>query len=280
MAELEPKESHLDLGGSFLKDLPSSIDRYPYEGESSFLQVFNAKLDHSGSSGGEGNDLILFHMSREMIETLFDPSNEPTTLTRNCTSFDLNEQLILIKMPSPECGCASGAVDDAIMAALLPMGLYDRLHKYHGTTIRGGTRGKEPDCGWGPRRPPPGYRRRPSIVLEVAWSEADSKLNSDIRFWLDPAGGNARVCLTLRVDKHEPAIRIEKWSLQNGRPHRFQIIGVTKVSDQIRVTDHPLIIAFGDLFLRAPSIPAEKDIEISQEALQVMAEKIWDMQGF
>ncbi|KAJ5467326.1 hypothetical protein N7475_005078 [Penicillium sp. IBT 31633x] len=183
-------------------------------------------------------------------------------------------------MPSAEHSSAIGAVDETIMAALQPMGLFGRLHKYSGTTIQGQMRGKQPDHGWGPKRPPPGYPRRPSVVLEVAWSESDSKLNSDIRFWLNPAEGNARTCLTLRVDKHKPAIRIEQWRLQNRRPHRLQIIRVTKMPDQISVTNHPLIIPFEHLFLRPPSIPAERDIEISQQALQEIAETIWDIQGF
>ncbi|KAJ5382338.1 hypothetical protein N7517_000249 [Penicillium concentricum] len=280
MAEPETPKSYLDIGGSFLKDLPRSIKRYPYEGECSFLRIFNLELDHRESSGHERNDFFLFHMNRETIETLFNSDNEPTTLTRNCSSFDLDEQLVLIKMPSFEHSSASGAVDDAITATISPMGLFGRLHKYSHATIQATTRGKQPDHGWGPKRPPPGYPRRPSVVLEVAWSESESILNSDIRFWLNPTDGNARICLTLRVDRHEPAIRIEKWTPQNGRVHCSQIIRVTKVLGQICVTNHPLIIPFEDLFLRPPSIPAERDIEISQQALQGIADTIWDFQEF
>ncbi|KAJ5196061.1 hypothetical protein N7449_006540 [Penicillium cf. viridicatum] len=280
MAEPETQNGYLDVGGSFLKDLPNSIERCLYEGEGSFLRIFNLKLNPHESSGHEKSDFILFHTSREMIETLLNPENESTTLSKNCSSFDLDEELILIKMPSPEHSSAIGAVDDAITAALLPMGLFGHLHKYPNTTIQGGTRGKQPDQGWGSRRPPRGFEKRPSVVLEVAWSESDSKLNSDVRFWLDPANGNARICLTLRVDKREPAIRIENWRLQNGRPHRVQMIRVTKVSNQITVTNDPLIIPFEDLFLRPPSIPAERHIEISQQALELIADKIWDFQGF
>ncbi|KGO76168.1 hypothetical protein PITC_091930 [Penicillium italicum] len=280
MAEPETRKSYLDLGGSFLKDLPNSIKRYPYEGESSFLRIFNLELNHPESSGHEKSDFILFHVSREMIETLFNSSDEPTTLTKSCSSFDLDEQLILIKMVSPEHSSATGAIDRAITADLLPMGLFKCITTYASTTIQGRTRGKQPDQGWGPRRPPRDYQRRPSVVLEVAWSGSDSKLHSDVRFWLDPADGNARICLTLRVDKHEPAIRIEKWKLQDGRPHRFQMIRMTRVSNQISVTNDPLIIPFEDLFLRPPSTPAERDIQITQQALEDIAETIWEIQGF
>lgn len=280
MAEPETQNGYLDVGGSFLKELPSSIERYPYEGERSFLRIFNLKLNSRESSGYEKDNFILFHTSREMIETLLNPDNESTTLTKNCSSFDLDEELILIKMPSPEHSSAIAAVDHAIMAAILPMGLFDSLNGYPNATIQGQTRGKQPDQGWGSIRPPCGCKRTPSVVLEVAWSDSHSKLNSDVRFWLNPADGNAKTCLTLRVDKRQPAIRIENWRPQNGRPHRVQMIQVTKVSNHITVTNDPLTIPFEDLFLRAPSTPAERDIEISHQALQVIAEKIWDVQGF
>ncbi|KAJ5493769.1 hypothetical protein N7463_009856 [Penicillium fimorum] len=250
MAEPETPRSYLDLGGSFLEDLPSSIERYPYEGESSFLRIFNQELNPRESSGYGKDDFILLHMNREMIEALFNPDNEPTTLISNCSSFYLDEQLILIKMPSAPHSAASNAMEDAIAAALIPMGLFGRLHKYSNMIIRGTRRGKQSNHGWGPKKPPPGYPKRPSVVLEVA------------------------------VEKHEPAIRIEKWRLQNGRPHRSQIIRVTKVSDQIIVTNHPLIIPFEDLFLRPPSILVERQIEISQQALQGITEAIWDFQEF
>ncbi|KAJ5515705.1 hypothetical protein N7527_007265 [Penicillium freii] len=144
-------------------------------------------------------------------------------------------------MPSLEHS-AIGAVDDAITGAIQPMGLFKSLIKYPGATIQGQTRGKQPDQGWGTRRPPRGCERTPSVVLEVAWSESDSKLNSDVRFWLAPADGNVKTCLTLRVDKRQLAIRIENWRRQKERPHRVQI-EVTKVSNHITVkrpADHPI----------------------------------------
>ncbi|CAI7607585.1 unnamed protein product [Penicillium viridicatum] len=253
----------------------------PYEGESSFLRIFDLKLN-SYQPSHEKNDFILFHTSREMIETLFNPHNESsesTTLAKNCSSFDLNEELILIKMPSHEHSSAIGAVDRAIMKALLPMGLIDLVTTYPNTIIQRQTRGKQPDQGWGSRRPPRGCERTPSVVLEVAWSESDSKLNSDVRFWLAPADGNVKTCLTLRVDKRQPAIRIENWRRQKERPHRVQI-EVTEVSNHITVTNDPLIIPFEDLFLREPSIPDERDIEISKQELEIIAETIWDIKGF
>ncbi|KAJ5514397.1 hypothetical protein N7463_003949 [Penicillium fimorum] len=274
MAGTETKDDYLELGGSFLKDLPQSIKRYPYEGADSFFRTLN-----SPSSGHDRTEFALFHASRATIEHLFSPINEETTIISYCSSYDLTEELFLAKMPSLGHTTASSALDFAIAQFLQPMGLSNSLHKYAGGTITGRDRGKEGDHGWGPRRPPPGYPKRPSVALEVAYSESDSKLNSDVRFWLNPDDGNAKICLTLRIDRAKTRICIEKWQPQNGRPHRSQIIWITKVSNQISVTNHPLVIPFEDLFLRLPFTPTERDIEVSKEALEDIADKIWDMQG-
>ncbi|KAJ5834752.1 hypothetical protein N7447_000778 [Penicillium robsamsonii] len=274
MAGIDTRDDYLELGGSFLKDLPPSIKRYPYEGADSFFHILNLL-----PSGHDRTEFALFHASRETIEHLFSPINEGTTITSHCSSYDLTEELFLVKMPSTGHSVASGAVNLAITEPLRPMGLFNSLHRYGNGTVKGRDKGKEGDHGWGPRRPPPRYAKRPSVALEVAYSGSDSKLNSDVRFWLNPDDGNAKICLTLQIDSVKPRIRIEKWQLQNGRPHRSQIIWITKVSNQMGVTNHPLVIPFEDLFLRPPSTPAERDIQISKEALEDVADKIWDMQG-
>ncbi|KGO36318.1 hypothetical protein PEX1_029330 [Penicillium expansum] len=281
MAEIETQDSYLELGGSFLKDLPRSIKRYPYEGAPSFFRILNLELNRSQSSGCDRTEFVLFHASRETIEHLFCPINEENTITSHCSAYDLTEELFLARMASSaEHATASYALDHAITECLLPMGLSTKIHGYPGAVIAGRDRGKAGDHGWGPRRPPPGYPKRPSVVLEVAYSESDSKLNSDVRFWLDPDDGNARICLTLRIDRDEPNIRIERWNLHNDRPHRSQVVWIKRASNRMRVDNHPLVIPFQDLFLRPPSTPAERDLRISAQALEDIADRIWDMQGF
>ncbi|KAJ5332976.1 uncharacterized protein N7506_006759 [Penicillium brevicompactum] len=120
---------------------------------------------------------------------------------------------------------------------------------------------------WGPGEIPPRHPKRQSVVLKIAQSDSDAldsdaKLNSDVRFWLNPDDGDARICLTIRVGIHTPAIRIEKWRIQNqnGRLHRLQTVQVTRVSGQTRVSDHPLVLPFEDLFLGPPSTPKRREI--------------------
>ncbi|CDM29395.1 unnamed protein product [Penicillium roqueforti FM164] len=141
-------------------------------------------------------------------------------------------------------------------------------------------RAKAPDYDWGPKRAPPGQRISPSVALEVAFSESDAKLNSDVRFWLNPDDGNAKGCLTLTIERSRPEIRIENWEKKENRCHRSQVTWVTRKGTRTHVTHHPLIIPFESLFLRQSSRPEEKDLAIPEQRLQIIAETIWEVQGW
>ncbi|KAJ5503587.1 hypothetical protein N7463_006461 [Penicillium fimorum] len=235
--------SYLDFDGPFLTNLPPSIRRYTYHGEQQFSNIFE-------SESSTNSELILFHASKETIEALFNPDQE-TPIAKLCSSFDTKERLFLITMPS----------------------------KPHSATIRGDDRGKQPDHGWGPRRRARGEPDSPSVVLEVAYSESNSKSNSDVRFWLNPNEGNANICLTLQIHKSRPEIRIEKWERRQGRIYRSEVTYITKKGDHSNVTHHPINIPFESL-LRRPSERGERDIEFSRGQLVEIAETIWETQGW
>lgn len=271
----------LDLNGSFLKDLPSLIKRYTYHGKSQFFDIFQTESAHFESSI-DTSEFLLFHASKENIRNIFDPQNEDEdpSISKLCTSFDTKEQLLLVAMPSWPHSAAADVVNTTILQTLTPMGLITALLGYPGAKVEGEDRGKQPDYGWGPKRRLPSQPRGPSVSLEVAYSESDSKLNSDVRFWLNPDDSSANICLTLRIDRSRPEIRIEKWERQNHKAHRSQVIWVTKQGGQLNVTDHPLLIPFESLFRYQSTCPREKDLEISQHQLEEIATTVWGQQGW
>ncbi|OQE22846.1 hypothetical protein PENFLA_c012G05447 [Penicillium flavigenum] len=268
----------LDLDRKFLKDLPPSIKRYTYHGEEQFFDIFQTEFTHFEAST-EASECLLFHASKEAIETIFNPENienEDTPISRLCSSYDLSEQLFLVTMPSGPHGAAGDLINTVIREVLTPMNLSTSLQGYVGTITRGHSRGKIPDYGWRPRRP--GQPSTPSVTLEVALSESDSKLNSDVRFWLNPDDSDTNICLTLRINRSRPEIRIEKWERQNDKPHRSQVIWISRKKNQTHVSDHPLVIPFESLFRRNPTGPAERDLAISQQQLVFVAEALWEEQ--
>ncbi|KAJ9487337.1 hypothetical protein VN97_g5983 [Penicillium thymicola] len=266
----------LGLGGSFLEDLPSSIKRYTYRGESDFFDILETESACFEASP-HASEFLLFHANKETIDTLIE-NEDASPITKYLTSFDTNEQLFLVRMPSTPHSGASVALHDMIKEATRPMGLFSSLRGYTSAEVRGESRGKQADFGWGPRRTAPGIPGSPSVTLEEAYSENDTKLNSDVRFWLNPDDGKANVCLTLWTGRSQPEIRIEKWENQNGHIHRSQVIWITKSGNQINVSHHPLVISFESLFRRPSSCPREKDLEFSQQQLEELAEVIWEDQ--
>lgn len=120
MAEMtECQGSYLDFDGSFLKDLPRSIKRYTFHGKSQFLDIlesesarFEAATSARLESSTDTSEFVLFHISKETIEELFDFENEDTSITGFCTSFDTNEQLLLASMPSWPHGAVGPEMDN------------------------------------------------------------------------------------------------------------------------------------------------------------------------
>jgi hypothetical protein len=277
---------YLDLGGSFLKELPPSIKRYTYCGNPQFFAIFQSEVARFEASR-DISEFLLFHTSKEAIETISNPENdeneenEDTSISQFYTSFDINEQLLLVTMSPLPHNQAVHIMDTAVLQTLMPMGLSKSILGYRKATITGNGRGKVPGYGWGPLRPARGQPRSPTVTLEVAFSGAEAKLNSDVRFWLNPDNGNANRCLTLRINRSQPEIRIEMWERRNDRIHRSQVTLITEdENQQTNVTHSPFVIPFESLFCRQPSGPRETDLLIPQLQLEVIAQNIWAVQDW
>lgn len=117
-----------------------------------------------------------------------------------------------------EHSAALGAFGNAFLQALGAMGLELALQIYSGATMKGEEKSKQDDNGWSPKRPPRGHDCKwPTVVLEVAVSESQSKLQSAVRFWLREGQGKVKVVFTLAVDRQSPNITIEKWETKGGQ---------------------------------------------------------------
>ncbi|KAJ5173565.1 uncharacterized protein N7500_001496 [Penicillium coprophilum] len=154
----------------------------------------------------------------------------------------------------------SFAVHRAIDSALRKMSLDKAIHDYACVDIDVGGVTKQADMGWGPRRLPSGYPKRPT---------------------LDPTRGNVNVVIAAIVNRRRPMVSIDKWiwDAVNGKSLNCQHIDVSKSdTDEVKLSGGPLIIPFHLLFFRQPEIPRETDIIIDREWLQKIAEWEWDLQ--
>lgn len=121
----------------------------------------------------------------------------------------------------------------------------------------------------------------PTVVLEVALSETQSKLSSDMRFWLNQSHGSVKVFLTLAIKYKGPQITLEKWELRNDRQHQTRRVDISVgTNKQIRVDGGPLVIEFEKLFLRPAEDAREDDITINTDIFEELATEIWKEQEF
>ncbi|PKY07531.1 hypothetical protein P168DRAFT_316031 [Aspergillus campestris IBT 28561] len=266
----------------------SSIQHYPYRGRKQFLIDFETERHHHRTdAGGDYSEwFLLTGVDSHIFENEFlEPVDQSTPWT-SWSSYDAHMQLLLVRVTkSPAHEIASMTFNAVFMEAVEPTGLKRSLIQIGSTTHFASLGAKEPDQAWRPHRLPPSRSRDwPSAVIEVAYSETEAKLGSDVRFWMRASGGDVKVVLTLRIDRQQPKIRIEKWVSSNNtntRYHLDQNITISKSKNHhIILSNAPLTIGFEELFLRPASIPRERDIGVDAEKLQYLATEIWDEQGF
>lgn len=268
------------LGRSFLEDLLPSIKTYTLCSETQFLNIINSQATHFNTILDIPHEFLLFRISENTdihtFNTILDP--ESPDISTYISSIDLSGRLLLTKMPSVPHGAVGGELHGIILSSILPMGLKNTLKTYVGSRTWGDgeKRAKEPDYGWGPKRRAPGQPDRPTIALEVAYSEADKVLQSDIRFWLSPRDGNANACFTVHIQLSN--IRVEQWHRSDqSKICRKGVVWIRKTTDCLIVdNNYPIRISFEDLFNRRPDCPRERDIEISPENLRELARTVWD----
>ncbi|KAJ5228088.1 hypothetical protein N7489_008796 [Penicillium chrysogenum] len=270
----------------FLADLPPSTNRYTYEGKERFEEIANTEYHR------------LHRLLRQLQSGLFDNSLniseyfviiiDPPSFQRDF-SLKLNVgvrqfynptlHILTLKWTLPEHSEVTRLFYDALMEALLPMGLKEAIHGYGGTSISlGGGIIKEPNGGWGPRYPR-GIAKRPSVVVEVGLS-AETKLGNDARMWVDPTSGEANMAITIKVSRQKPMIKIQTWEWDSnaGCPYITQSCVIEKTGDHVTVSKHRLTIPFNYIFRRSPGCPRETDIRLQKQDLVKIGTGVWEMQ--
>ena len=262
---------------AWLGELSPNIKRYQYEQKKKLQEAMNIEYHRLLQRDKNASEWLLFEIDEETFSRDFLNLEDKTPWS----SFSKRESLLLVKMMTKEHGAAIGAFHDALILALAPMGLGKALQLYSSATVEGDERSKQGDNAWGPIRAPRGHNRDwPTVVLEVAVSENQPKLQSDVRFWLRDGRGKVKIVFTLRVDRENPRIIIEKWVLMNERVHHEAQVTISQNKNgHVHVANAPLTIEFESLFLRNADVPREQDIEFSEADLVEMADTIWTAQG-
>ncbi|OJJ55923.1 hypothetical protein ASPSYDRAFT_70795 [Aspergillus sydowii CBS 593.65] len=272
----------------FLGRLAPSIERYAYQGRSQYIEFFESRRKDWFENPAEIPDLFMVtNITNDIFEQIFLPAAEAEdddSPVARWISYDATLELLLIRVgKSAIHEYAAGAFDTILFEAIEPTALGRRQFcSFDSTQCRAAEGAKEADKAWIPFRMPRGRNRDwPSAVLEVAFSETQSKLQSDVRYWQRASAGKVRIVFALRIGRaREREITIEQWVFEDGHYHRQGVVALTRLQNgTTNVRGAPITVEFEKLYLRAPATPSEhKAIEINEEKFEFLAERIWTAQ--
>lgn len=161
-------------------------------------------------------------------------------------------QVLLAKMPATQAteGAHLG-IHNTLIMRLAAMNIRHQLRSLGRTDVMTPSRIKQPTQSYKPRQIPASRSTQwPSVLIQSAYSEAESKLASDARWWLNASGGEVETVLTISVWKRSKGITFEKWDLisrpTRGDPERK----VPKVVQKVVVSEGVMMRQF--TLLRPP----------------------------
>ncbi|RDW70920.1 uncharacterized protein DSM5745_08431 [Aspergillus mulundensis] len=269
-----------DAGRGFLGNLtPSVFQHYPYRDREGFENDFNHAF-HADANFTEW--FLVGNVNEKVFASAFlEATEEP--FSRWC-AYDRTLKLLLVRtMKSKAHEAATSVFDNIFWEEVIKIGMQRSLENIGAATHFANIGAEEPDRAWQPTRLPRDREDKwPTLVLEVAFSEAQSKLQSDVRYWLRAAEGDVKTIITLQIARNEPRITIERWEItvNNHGNQRQQVVIRRTANNRIIVRGAPLVVQFQRLFLRPPSVPRERDVEIDVDNLEYLATRIWAKQQF
>jgi hypothetical protein len=191
--------------------------------------------------------------------------------------YDHVSQSALLKMESSAHAVAAGAFN-TIFSAWVRRVVDPLLSPTSARTVRGQSRTKKADISWSPDEVPNGRSHKwPTFVGEVAWSERRTKLQEDIKFWLDDPDSAVNAAITISVLRGR--IMVESWERAYDKPpspnQKIEVVrnprpGSPRVNGQLE-------IQFSDVFLRDKR-DGESNFLLTATDMDELASHIWKYQ--
>ncbi|KAL3455932.1 hypothetical protein BJX64DRAFT_294601 [Aspergillus heterothallicus] len=265
----------------FLASVASpAIQKCTYTSVSRFKEDFQHALDTA-----KVDYILLSNVAPQTFATCFNNvDEEDENPCARWRSYDPLLRLLLVQMPSKVHDCAGEAFNNYFVKALIGIGMFQTMLAW-GTGRHSAPLGnKEADKAWGPIRGPPGRNMDwPTLVVETAFSETNSKLRSDVRYWERAVAGNVNLIITIRVARNHPEIIIEKWGTNaQGKAQLEQRLTITLVNGKPKVSPRaPMVFEFERVFLRPPTTPREqRNVVLRENDLKGIATQVWIIQEF
>lgn len=266
---MEGKSDRLLLG------LGANTPRYEYQNRAHFLSTQQQELDRFHADQSSRCEYIIF-TGVDQNTFLKDDLGLLSSLVE---TYSAALRVILIKMESHAHAVAHERFNFQMAIKLRDMSLEWEIRPFGAAHVQGDDRMKRADKSYRPAHFPRDRPRQwPTLVVETAFTESDTKLQEDIPWWLHTTQGSCCV-VTISINQRMREIVFEKW-VASPRPKRMYRTVLTQNDNggDIRVTNtQPLVIGFYELFLTQPAVN-EVDITFNMEDLRAIGEEVWDEQ--
>lgn len=262
----------------FLKYFP---DNTLYTSESTLDEIkATVQLEQNKPTGGAPY-IVFSNITPEIVEYLTD---NPEFLGKHVRLFyDEKYHKLIIKLVPHLHEVARSLISREIDIAA------DRISIVHGLVPDGSKRvvsgqyKKEPASSWRPATLPPSRDAKwPSLVIECGDLNSIIKLRIEAEWWFTKSQGDVKVVIVLIIWPFRSGISLEKWvpdpDGNSGSTYsatgkakcvqRIELQCRARNTASIEINGGPLRLGFEEVFLRAPSSPRERDIIVSEEALE------------
>lgn len=257
--------------------LPSTTRRYRYEGPRQCLEVLEQESERwereEVALGCAYSPYFIMDIDEHSFLECF-VNSEDKLLRLSWELYDHVSQSALLKMESSAHAVAIGAFNTIFSAWARPV-VHPLLSSMCTRTVRGQTRTKKADISWCPTEKPSGQSHKwPTFVGEVAWSERRSKLEADMKFWLDDPDSSVTAAITISVLRGK--IVVESWERGHNKPpspkQKIEIIRTPRLGHA--QVNGQLEIRFSDVFLREKR-EGESDFILTPADMDELASHIW-----
>ncbi|GFF33958.1 hypothetical protein IFM51744_02288 [Aspergillus udagawae] len=259
--------------------LSPTTSEYPYQGMQHFRDIIYKEAAECK------HEYVIFSNINE--QTFIRDFDEPNS--HSYSDFFPQIGILVARMPATEVHEEEHAeLHNTLIIKLVNMNVRSQLRSLIGADVVTPTRTKKHDQSYKPVNMPAGYSGHwPSVVIEVAFSESQSKLANDARWWLNASGGELKTVITIAVQNRRKSITIDKWEgisrPTRGDPGKIvpevvQKVTITREGDDapVHITGAPLVIGFEKLFLRpAEEQKGEGDVVIDHDDLTLIADLTW-----
>ncbi|PKX94696.1 uncharacterized protein P174DRAFT_512809 [Aspergillus novofumigatus IBT 16806] len=266
-------------------ELVDELEHHPFTTSATLIRAVETRREALQRGITRDQYLVYAGVPPEVFSKLVEEKSRVNKSSR--FTYSNNTGTLIIKvMLHPEHDIAARRFDLLIASELDTMGVHD-IDPLGSTTVTIGSWKKEADCSWGPFQ----QRAELNLAVEIGLSESMRHLATDARGWLETPSSTVKLVVTISIDRTQPEVVFRRWELA---PRSYRLVTrsspasarnssttrVYRVNNTTSVDGGELVLPFDKIVGRQATGPHERDIILSEGALQDYAERLWVRQGF